>query len=38
MAIHAYGTYGTWPTNAYNHGTRISQEVSDNLFLWRDRP
>jgi glutamyl endopeptidase len=38
MAIHAYGIYGAWPTSAYNHGTRISQEVSDNLFLWRDQP
>jgi glutamyl endopeptidase len=35
MAVHAYGVYGTWPYSAYNHGTRITQEVSDNFFLWQ---
>jgi glutamyl endopeptidase len=35
MAIHAYGVYGEWPFAAYNHGPRITQEVSDNFFLWQ---
>lgn len=36
MAVHAYGTYGGYPYLSYNHGTRVTQEVSDNFFLWRN--
>jgi len=37
----AHGTlldpdYGTYPYVSYNHGTRVTQEVSDNFFLWRN--
>ena len=36
MAVHAYGTYGAYPYISYNHGTRVTQAVSDNFFLWRN--
>jgi glutamyl endopeptidase len=29
MAVHAYGVYGTYPTNTWNHGTRVNQDVSN---------
>jgi glutamyl endopeptidase len=35
MAIHAYGLSAAYPDNTYNHGTRITKEVSDALFAWR---
>jgi glutamyl endopeptidase len=35
MAVHGYGVAGDWPYGAYNHGARVTQEVSDNFFLWR---
>jgi len=36
MAIHAYGLHGSSPHNAYNHGTRITQGVFNNLIAWRN--
>ena len=35
MAVHAYGVYGTFPNSTYNHGTRVTKEVSDAFFAWR---
>jgi glutamyl endopeptidase len=35
MAVHGYGTYGAYPTSSYNHGVRITKEVSDTFFAWR---
>ena len=35
MAVHGYGTYGGYPTGSYNHGVRITKEVSDTFFAWR---
>jgi len=35
MAVHGYGTYGAYPTGSYNHGVRITKEVSDTFFAWR---
>jgi glutamyl endopeptidase len=36
MAVHGYGTYGAYPTGSYNHGVRITKEVSDTFFAWRN--
>lgn len=36
MAIHAYGTHGTFPHSGYNHGTRIVKGVFDNLLSWKN--
>jgi glutamyl endopeptidase len=36
VAIHAYGT-GTSPYTQYNSGTRITQEVYNNLTAWKNR-
>lgn len=38
MAIHAYGTHGLSPHSNNNHGTRINQEVFNNLISWRNAP
>lgn len=38
MAIHAYGFHGSPPHSLYNHGTRITQEVFDNLSAWKRAP
>jgi glutamyl endopeptidase len=36
-AIHAYGRHGaTSPHDDYNHGTRITEPVFNNLIAWRD--
>jgi len=35
MAVHGYGTYGAYPTGSYNHGVRVTKEVSDTFFAWR---
>ena len=35
MAVHGYGTYGSYPTGSYNHGVRITKDVSDTFFAWR---
>ncbi|HEY8092545.1 MAG TPA: trypsin-like serine protease [Acidimicrobiales bacterium] len=35
MAVHGYGTYGSYPTSSYNHGVRVTKEVSDAFFAWR---
>lgn len=37
-AIHAYGLHGSAPHSDHNHGTRITQAVSNNLIAWRDAP
>jgi glutamyl endopeptidase len=37
-AIHAYGLHGSAPHSDHNHGTRITQEVYNNLINWRDAP
>lgn len=37
MAIHAYGTGSTYPYT-YNHGTRITQSVFNNLVYWKNLP
>lgn len=34
VAIHAYGLHGSWPHSSYNHGTRITQEVFNNIQSW----
>jgi glutamyl endopeptidase len=34
MAVHGYGTYGAYPNGSYNHGVRITKEVSDTFFAW----
>lgn len=36
MAIHAYGTHGSFPHSSYNHGTRIVKPVFDNLLSWKN--
>ena len=36
MAIHAYGIHGSFPHSVYNHGTRITQSVFNNLVAWRN--
>jgi glutamyl endopeptidase len=38
MAVHTYGTYGGPPFSTNNHGTRITQEVFDNLTAWKNAP
>lgn len=38
FAIHAYGTYGSYPYSTNNHGTRIRQAVYNNLLNWRNAP
>lgn len=38
MAIHAYGTYNGPPFSTNNHGTRITQDVFNNLTSWRNAP
>jgi glutamyl endopeptidase len=38
MAIHAYGLHGSSPHSAYNHGTRITQAVYNNLVAWKNAP
>lgn len=39
MAIHAYGfPHASYPHNAYNHGTRITQAKFNNLVAWKDAP
>jgi glutamyl endopeptidase len=38
MAIHAYGLHGGSPHNQYNHGTRITQSVFNNLLTWKNAP
>ena len=36
MAVHGYGTYGSvYPAGTFNHGVRITKEVSDTFFAWR---
>jgi glutamyl endopeptidase len=35
MAVHGYGTYGSYPTGSFNHGVRVTREVSDTFFSWR---
>jgi glutamyl endopeptidase len=35
MAVHGYGTYGSYPTSAWNHGVRVTKDVSDTFFAWR---
>jgi glutamyl endopeptidase len=35
MAVHGYGTYGGYPTGSFNHGVRITKDVSDTFFAWR---
>jgi glutamyl endopeptidase len=35
MAVHAYGIYDTYPNNTWNHGTRVTKQVSDAFFAWR---
>ena len=35
MAIHAYGLHGSPPHSEFNHGTRITEEVFDNLYAWK---
>ena len=35
MAVHGYGLYGSYPTSSYNHGVRVTKEVSDAFFAWR---
>lgn len=37
MAVHAYGTGSTYPYT-FNHGTRITQGVFNNLLYWRNLP
>ena len=36
MAVHAYGIYGSFPFSTYNHGTRITQGVYQNLNDWKN--
>lgn len=36
IAIHAYGIHGSSPHSIYNHGTRITQSVYNNLIAWRN--
>jgi len=36
IGIHAYGTHGVAPHNTYNHGTRITSEVFNNLTNWKN--
>jgi len=36
MGIHAYGLHGSAPHSNYNHGTRITQAVFNNLVSWRN--
>jgi glutamyl endopeptidase len=36
MAVHAYGIHGTGYHAKYNHGTRITQSVFNNLLSWRN--
>ncbi len=38
MAVHAYGTYGSPPFSTNNHGTRITQDVFNNLTAWKNAP
>lgn len=38
MAIHAYGVYNGPPFSTNNHGTRITQQVFNNLTAWRNAP
>lgn len=38
MAVHAYGLYDSYPFNTFNHGTRITQQVFNNLSSWRNAP
>ena len=38
MAVHAYGIYDGPPFSTNNHGTRIRQEVFNNLLAWRNAP
>lgn len=38
MAVHAYGLYGSYPFDTYNHGTRITQQVFNNLSSWKNAP
>jgi hypothetical protein len=35
MAVHGYGTYGSYPDSSFNHGVRVTKEVSDAFFSWR---
>jgi glutamyl endopeptidase len=35
MAVHGYGTYGSYPTSSFNHGVRVTKDVSDTFFAWR---
>lgn len=37
MAIHAYGLHGLAPHSDHNHGTRITQEVFNNLVQWKNK-
>jgi len=36
IGIHAYGTHGVAPHSTYNHGTRITSEVFNNLTNWKN--
>jgi glutamyl endopeptidase len=38
MAIHTKGTYNGPPFSTHNHGTRITQEVFNNLLAWENAP
>jgi glutamyl endopeptidase len=35
MAVHGYGLYGSYPNNTWNHGARVTKDVSDAFLAWR---
>ncbi len=38
IGIHAYGTHGAGSHALYNHGTRITTDVFNNLVAWKNAP
>ena len=38
LAVHTSDPHGVLPHNKYNHGTRLTQEVANNLLAWRNAP